>query len=142
MNAAEAAKVADGATQYSVFCMEAMWSRFIPLMAQIKDTVDRGDIGEIVHVSSDFGLRQTPQSNARLFDQLNGGVVRDLAAAVKRRLIAEGKSLRSGYQSNRYQYQALEVMRCMDRGQLSSDIMPLSQSITIMNVVDAALRQA
>ncbi len=78
MSAEEALQVAEAARNASVFCMEAMWSRFIPLMAELRSRIRGGVIGDVVSVSSDFGLRQTPESNPRLFDPENGGALRDL----------------------------------------------------------------
>ena len=78
MNAQQASEIACAARESGVFCMEAMWSRFVPLMTRVRDFVKDGGIGDVRHVSADFGLRQTPQSNPRLFDAQNGGALRDL----------------------------------------------------------------
>ncbi|MGB7328212.1 MAG: Gfo/Idh/MocA family oxidoreductase [Rubripirellula sp.] len=249
MSAAEASEIAALAKSKGVFCMEAMWSRFIPLMVDIRSRIKSGEIGEIVSVAADFGLRQTPLSNPRLFHPEQGGALRDLgvypislaveylgmpddvritcamgeggadiraggslhydtgaiatvladisaatptvatiigtegfieiqspmyrptqarithtsapgpaavstssktrsgtiarvhrlASAVKRRLLSSGKSLAAGYQGNGYQYQAREVMQCLDRGLTESSTMPLSQSIEILKVIDLGL---
>ncbi|TWU57879.1 Gfo/Idh/MocA family protein [Rubripirellula reticaptiva] len=247
MSAAEASEIAALAKAKSVFCMEAMWSRFIPLMVDIRSRIRSGEIGEIVSVAADFGLRQTPLSNPRLFHPEQGGALRDLgvypislaveylgmpddvritcafgqggadvraggslhyqtgaiatvmadisaatptvatiigtegfieiqspmyrptrakithtsipgpatqssksrsgvsarvhhvASAVKRQLLKSGKSLAAGYRGNGYQYQAREVMECLDRGLTESSTMPLSQSIEILKVIDLGL---
>ncbi|QDT08800.1 Gfo/Idh/MocA family protein [Planctomycetes bacterium K23_9] len=78
MNADEAAEIAQASETYGVFCMEAMWSRFIPLHLRLRDLVASGEIGEVMSVSADFGLRQTPRSNPRLFRSDSGGAILDL----------------------------------------------------------------
>ncbi len=79
MSADEATDVANAAKQNGVFCMEAMWSRFLPLMMRLRLVIEAGEIGELTSIVSDFGLRQTPETIPRLFsEQLGGGALRDL----------------------------------------------------------------
>jgi predicted dehydrogenase len=44
--ATDAQAIAQAAASTDTFCMEAMWTRFLPLVRQLKNIVDRGLIGE------------------------------------------------------------------------------------------------
>ena len=57
-----------------VFFMEALWSRFIPSIQEIKKSADAGEIGEIVYLHADFafsGLDRDP--GGRLLNPALGG---------------------------------------------------------------------
>jgi hypothetical protein len=41
-----------------------------------------------------------------------------------------------------YQYEALEVMNCLDKGKIQSDIVPLSFSLNLMNTLDRIRKAA
>jgi predicted dehydrogenase len=75
VNAAEAEEVARLARTRSVFCMEAMWSRFLPLYRQLTSYVETGAIGEPRLVTGSFCLRETPNDDTHLFDRNRGGGV-------------------------------------------------------------------
>jgi predicted dehydrogenase len=243
MSAEEAIDIANAATQKGVFCMEAMWSRFLPLMVRVRHMIASGLIGELTSVTADFGLRQTPKTNPRLFSEsLGGGATRDLgvypisiaieylgtperthlecfrgnsgvdervmgvlkfasgasasiladircqtptrasivgtegyisiespmyrptrawltktkspqitrgnkgsgklrqiASKVVQRLLPASQCIHEPYRGNGYHYQAIEVMNCLGRGLLESTVMPLSQSIEVLRVIDMAM---
>ncbi len=55
MTAAEAREVAGAARDRGLFAMEAMWTRFLPGTAVIRDWLARGVLGDIVTVTADHG---------------------------------------------------------------------------------------
>ena len=78
-NAAEARTVVDAARRNGVFCMEAMWTRFLPHMVEARRLIADGAIGDIVHVSADFGGSPDYDPNDRNFNpELAGGALLDL----------------------------------------------------------------
>jgi predicted dehydrogenase len=52
-----------------------------------------------------------------------------------------GRSIVAPCEGDGYQYEALEVMRCLRAGQLESPIMPLDETIGILGVLDELRRQ-
>jgi predicted dehydrogenase len=80
VNAEEAAQVIEVARQQGRFCMEAMWTRFLPHMRRIRQLLDSGVLGEIQTVIADHGqLLLTPDSPARLYaPDLAAGALLDL----------------------------------------------------------------
>jgi len=78
-NAAQARDVIEAARRQSVFCMEAMWTRFLPHMVEARRLIAEGAIGDIVHVSADFGGSPEYDPNDRNFNpELAGGALLDL----------------------------------------------------------------
>jgi dihydrodiol dehydrogenase / D-xylose 1-dehydrogenase (NADP) len=55
------------------FLMEAMWTRFLPAVAQVRKWLKEGVIGEPRMVQADFGFRTDVQAEGRLFDPACGG---------------------------------------------------------------------
>lgn len=79
VNAAEAQRVVEAARRKGVFLMEAMWTRFFPLMARLRDIVAGGEIGEVRLVHADFGFRAGFNPEGRLFNpSLAGGGLLDV----------------------------------------------------------------
>jgi predicted dehydrogenase len=79
MDAGEARQIADAARAAGVFCMEAMWTRFLPHMARLRELLAEGALGEIVALSADQGMRFEPDPKHRLFaPELGGGALLDL----------------------------------------------------------------
>ncbi|WP_435298616.1 Gfo/Idh/MocA family protein [Timonella sp. A28] len=78
-NAAEARDLHEAARQTGVFVMEAMWTRFLPHIAALKDVIARGTIGDIVTVFADHGQNFPLNPTHRLYDpHLAGGALLDL----------------------------------------------------------------
>ncbi|WP_089941343.1 Gfo/Idh/MocA family protein [Candidatus Entotheonella palauensis] len=78
LNAREAKAVIHAARSRGVFCMEAMWMRFIPLMREVKTRVEQGEIGEITHLKAAFGYPGRFDPNHRSFNpHLGGGSLLD-----------------------------------------------------------------
>lgn len=79
MTAAEAREVAAVARQRGLFAMEAMWTRFLPHTAVIRDWLARGLAGDVVTVTADHGRRFPEDARSRLYaPELGGGALLDL----------------------------------------------------------------
>jgi predicted dehydrogenase len=79
MNASEARTLVAAARDKGLFLMEAMWTRFLPHMVEIRRLVEAGALGEIVTVTADFGRWFPPDPKSRLFaPQLGGSALLDL----------------------------------------------------------------
>ena len=220
MNAAEARELVAAARAEKLFLMEAMWTRFLPHIAEIRRLIADGVLGEIVTVSADHGQWFAKDPDFRLFaPELGGGALLDLgvypvsfasmllgtpstivalidpaftgvdgqtsmlfgydsgaqailsctslaksptrAAIVgtEARIEIDGDFYtptsftlitRSGerthydepYQGRGMWHQADEVARCLRDGLPESPLMPLEESISIMQTMDAVLAQA
>jgi predicted dehydrogenase len=78
LNAAEARAVIEQARRSRVFCMEAMWMRFHPLILKVQSMVKNGDLGAIRLLTADFGYPTSFDPENRFFDQrLGGGALLD-----------------------------------------------------------------
>ncbi|GAB3583394.1 Gfo/Idh/MocA family oxidoreductase [Calidifontibacter terrae] len=78
-NIGEVTDIFDAAAQANVFAMEAMWTRFLPHIAWLRERISAGAIGEIVHVAADHGQSLDLPNNHRLKDpKLAGGALLDL----------------------------------------------------------------
>ncbi len=79
INLREAAEVVAVARQRDLFLMEAMWTRYIPLIREVKRMVVEGEIGELTMLVADFGGRGTRPYRGRIADPaLGGGALLDL----------------------------------------------------------------
>jgi predicted dehydrogenase len=214
VNAAEAERVVKLARERGLFIMEGMWTRFFPLMEEVRRLTSEGAIGEVRMLNVDFGFRAGLDPASRLFDpKLGGGALLDVgvycvsfASMVLGRpsgfvglphlgetgvdeqasvvLEHEGGRLanlsigirtttpqeatimgtegyvrihapwwrpksmtinRPGEESetvdapvsgNGFNYEAAEVMRCLEAGKTESDVMPLDETISVMRTMD------
>ncbi|MEM7530664.1 MAG: Gfo/Idh/MocA family oxidoreductase [Chloroflexota bacterium] len=77
INASQARAVISAARDKGVFIMEAMWSRFLPMMGEVRRRVTTGEIGDIRMITSDFGFRTNVNPEGRLFalDMGGGGLL-------------------------------------------------------------------
>lgn len=79
INAVQAREVIELASEKQLFCMEAMWMRFLPAMRHMYDLVDGGSIGEPSLLRADFGVPLEFDPGGRLFDlEMAGGALLDL----------------------------------------------------------------
>jgi predicted dehydrogenase len=79
MNRPEAEKVVALARAKKLFLMEAMWSRFMPALAEVRRIIASGEIGDVNQVTADFGFTATFDPAHRLFNcELGGGALLDL----------------------------------------------------------------
>jgi predicted dehydrogenase len=66
-----------------LFLMEAMWTRFLPVVAQVRRWLSEGRIGQVRQVAVDFGFRSALNPQGRLFDPaLAGGATLDVGVYV------------------------------------------------------------
>jgi predicted dehydrogenase len=219
MNAAEAQELVASARAEGLFLMEAMWTRFLPHIAQIRGLVAEGALGDIVTVTADHGQWFAKDRDFRLFaPELGGGALLDLgvypvsfasmvlgnpdrivtlidpaftgvdgqtsmlfgyasgaqailtctlAAKSPTRAAIVGTDARieidgdfyaptsftlisrtgerthfdAAHQGRGLWHQADEVARCVREGLLESPLMPLDESVSIMQTMDAVLAQ-
>jgi predicted dehydrogenase len=79
VNAAEAQAMVDAASHNKVALMEAMWARFLPHYAKVREIVASGVLGPILSIHADHGQRLADQNIPRLVDpHLAGGALLDL----------------------------------------------------------------
>ncbi|CUR58661.1 Oxidoreductase domain protein [metagenome] len=80
---AGAQEVVAAARAAEVFAMEAMWTRFQPVVATARELIAAGEIGEPLMVQADLGAFRAYDPADRLFDPaLGGGAVLDLGVYV------------------------------------------------------------
>lgn len=219
MNAAEARDLVATARAERLFLMEAMWTRCLPHIAEIRRLLADGALGEIVTVTADHGQWFARDPGFRLFaPELGGGALLDLGVypvsfasmvlGTPDRIVSlidpaftgvDGQtSMLFGYASGAQAiltctssaksptrgaivgtdarieiegdfyaptsftlitragdptyfeapdegrglwYEAEEVARCLREGLLESPLMPLDESVSIMETMDAVLAQ-
>jgi len=79
VNAAEAQAMVDAASHNKVALMEAMWARFLPHYAKVREIIASGVLGPILSIHADHGQRLADQNIPRLVDpHLAGGALLDL----------------------------------------------------------------
>lgn len=79
INVREAAEIAAVAKQRDLFLMEAMWTRYIPIIREVKRLVQAGAIGDLTMLIADFGGRSAEPPRGRLASpDLGGGALLDL----------------------------------------------------------------
>ena len=79
VNAREAQEMVDTAQANNLALMEAMWSRFLPHYAQVREIIASGVLGKILTVHADHGQRLADQNIPRLVEpSLAGGALLDL----------------------------------------------------------------
>ncbi|MDA7936512.1 Gfo/Idh/MocA family oxidoreductase [bacterium] len=77
-DAAEARALAAAAKEKNVFCMEAMWTRFTPVVRRAKAMIDNGDLGAIRLLTGNFCLTEMESEENHLFrSDLGGGALLD-----------------------------------------------------------------
>ena len=75
----EARRIAAAAREAGVFCMEAMWTRFLPHIDVLRQVLDTGLLGEVSTVLADHSIPLWPDGPERLADPaLAGGAMLDL----------------------------------------------------------------
>ncbi len=74
----EAREVMTVAKQQRVFCMEAMWMRFMPLIQEVRQLIQSGEIGEVQLLTAGFGYPTEFDPKNRFFNpELGGGALLD-----------------------------------------------------------------
>ncbi len=78
INAAEAEEMVSYAKANKLFLMEAMWSRYLPPMAKVREWLQADLIGEVQLVQANFGFDIGYQPEHRLLNrELGGGALLD-----------------------------------------------------------------
>ncbi|MFP4478833.1 MAG: Gfo/Idh/MocA family protein [Candidatus Izemoplasmatales bacterium] len=79
INADLAEKVFNKAKEKNVFIMEAMWTRFLPVIQEVKYQINKGLIGEIELLEADFCFNPDKDIEHRLYQpKLGGGALLDV----------------------------------------------------------------
>ena len=73
MNRREAGEMVALARAKNLFLMEAMWTRFMPALAEVKRIIASGEIGKVTQLHADFGFSATPDPAHRVNDPTLGG---------------------------------------------------------------------
>jgi predicted dehydrogenase len=72
-------EIAELAERTGTFAMEAMWTRFQPAVARLRELVADGAIGEVRSVSADLGTQPPADPTDRFFNpEIGGGALFDL----------------------------------------------------------------
>jgi len=218
INAKQAGAMIDAARSKSVFLMEAMWTRFLPVMGKVREWLAEGAIGDVHIATADFGFGAGFNIESRLFNpELGGGALLDVGVYTvafasmvfggrPERIASMAQMCESGvderaamifgydagrlavlttaictntpqtalilgsqgsielprfwggtqavlraggeeqrvelpFEANGYEYQAREVMDRLREGKLESDVIPLGESLAIMQTMDAVREQ-
>ncbi|MDB0034852.1 Gfo/Idh/MocA family oxidoreductase [Amylibacter sp.] len=72
-NSSGAQRIITAARSKGVFCMEGLWTRFLPLISEIKSLVKNGTIGEIKSFRGEFMAANVPDLKVSQFDPSKGG---------------------------------------------------------------------
>ncbi len=79
MNRLEAEELVALARANKLFLMEAMWTRYMPALAEVRRVVDSGEIGRVTQVIADLGFKADFGQEHRVFNPvLGGGALLDL----------------------------------------------------------------
>lgn len=79
VNRREAEQVVALARSRGLFLMEAMWTRFLPALAEVRRIAASGEIGEVSQVVADFGFTANFGPEHRVYNPaLGGGALLDL----------------------------------------------------------------
>ncbi|MBA7691301.1 scyllo-inositol 2-dehydrogenase (NADP(+)) IolU [subsurface metagenome] len=79
VNASQVKQMINSAQSNKVFLMEAMWTRFLPMMAEARDIIAKGTIGPPQLLHADFGVKFNFDPKSRIYNpNLAGGALLDL----------------------------------------------------------------
>ncbi len=79
INAGQAQQMLNVAATKKLFLMEAMWTRFLPIIVKVREWLAKGLIGRVRMVTADFGFRADWIPKHRLFNpELGGGALLDV----------------------------------------------------------------
>lgn len=79
LNAKQAKEVFNKAKDKNVFIMEAMWTRFLPTIRDVKKLITEDIIGDVVKLEADFCFKPNKDDDNRLFQpKLGGGALLDV----------------------------------------------------------------
>ncbi|MEE9344788.1 MAG: Gfo/Idh/MocA family oxidoreductase [Methylococcales bacterium] len=72
-NANQARDIISAAKTNGVFCMEGMWTRFLPIVAWVKQMINSGAIGDVRMMSGNFAIADAVRLENNLFNPSLGG---------------------------------------------------------------------
>ena len=72
-DAGAARRIVDAARSAGVFCMEAMWTRFLPLTRCVQRMVESGAVGEVRACAGSFSAATRPDGGTGIFRAGDGG---------------------------------------------------------------------
>ena len=79
VNSTDAGSMIRKAREEKLFLMEGMWTRYLPVMKKIKESVENGIIGEVKMIRADFTFQADPDPKGRqLNPELAGGALLDV----------------------------------------------------------------
>ena len=79
MNGVEVRKMIDCAVENDTYLMQAIWTRFFPLIQKTKLLIEEGVFGEIKSINANFGFRMQWNPEDRVLDKkLGGGAILDV----------------------------------------------------------------
>jgi predicted dehydrogenase len=79
INADQAQQMVNVAGTEKLFLMEAMWTRFLPIIVKVRQWLANELIGRVRMVTADFGFRADWNPKHRLFNpELGGGALLDI----------------------------------------------------------------
>lgn len=79
MNSVQTREVFDAARKKGLFCMEAMWSRFLPMVHKMKEWCSNGSIGALKFIECPLGFCAEKNDANRFWNpELGGGAAYDL----------------------------------------------------------------
>jgi predicted dehydrogenase len=79
MDAAQAREMIEAARDRGTFLMEAMWTRFLPHIARVREILAAGTLGDVVYLTAEHGQWFAQDPQFRLFaPELGGGALLDL----------------------------------------------------------------
>lgn len=77
LNATEARSIAAAAIETGQFCMEAMWSRFLPSITELRARIASGALGDVRSFDCDFSYAHVPNPSHHAFQLPAGGALLD-----------------------------------------------------------------
>lgn len=78
IDSAQARNIVETARAQSVFCMEGMWTRFLPLVRRVKQMVEDGVVGEVRMLTGGFCAAEAFRPDNNLYNpELGGGALLD-----------------------------------------------------------------
>lgn len=79
VNAAQLTTLIEASKKHQTFLMEAMWTRFLPVMQKVHQWVNSGLIGKLKMIYADFGFSADYILPSRIFSpELGGGALLDV----------------------------------------------------------------
>lgn len=73
LDGAQSRVVVEAARTAGVFCMEALRTRFLPVLERVRMLIAQGRIGDLVSVQAQIGHRFVFEPSSRFFDPAQGG---------------------------------------------------------------------